>query len=155
MNPNQIHHCELNFNYGLNQDKKKKDKPHTPFGRKKNKEDLNINDDDKRVLKKSEVIKKKVFVDSKNDNIHDKKKEEIKESPNINKNNMINDQNIDKNIDKNIEIDNEKNKVTAQNEEKKIQKDNKDEESYYINSINKIRLPKFFYDISYDIIQYE
>ena len=72
---------------------------------------------------------------------------------------MINDQNIDKNIDKiidkNIEIDNEKNKVTAQNEEKKIQKDNKDEESYYINSINKIRLPKFFYDISYDIIQYE
>ena len=72
---------------------------------------------------------------------------------------MINDQNIDKNIerniDKNIEIDDEKNKVTAQNEEKKIQKDNKDEESYYINSINKIRLPKFYYDISYDIIQYE
>lgn len=163
MNPNQFHHCELNFNYGLNQDKKKKDKPHTPFGRKRNKEDLNINDDDKRVLKKSEVIKKKVIVNSKNDNIHDKKKEEIKESPNINKINMINEQNIDKNIDKNIErnidknieIDNEKNKVTAQNEEKKIQKDNKDEESYYINSINKIRLPKFFYDISYDIIQYE
>ena len=76
---------------------------------------------------------------------------------------MINDQNIDKNFDKNIErnidknneIDDEKNKVTAQNEEKKIQRDNKDEESYYINSINKIRLPKFFYDISYDIIQYE
>ena len=98
MNPNQIHHCELNFNYGLNQDKKKKDKPHTPFGRKKNKEDLNINDDDKRVLKKSEVIKKKVIVNSKNDNIHDKKKEEIKESTNINKNNIINDQNIDKKI---------------------------------------------------------
>ena len=147
MNPNQFHHCELNFNYGLNKDKKKKDKPHTPFGRKRNKEDLNINDDDKRVLKKSEVIKKKVIVNSKNDN--------IKESPNINKNNMINDQNIDKNIDKNIKIDNEKNKVTAQNEEKKIQKDNKDEESYYINSINKIRLPKFYFDISYDIIQYE
>ena len=95
--------------------------------------DKNNNNKEKNLLNKKDIGKKKRAVSSlyKHPEINPKKKSE-------------NDKN---------KIKKEKNNLIDKNKDIEAHKDKT--ESFFINSINEIRLPSQLYDISYDILQNE
>ena len=147
--PFQSHDLNLNFNYDKKgENKEKKSKPQTKIDKYKKNDEITDKITSKKI--KTEINKKENIERPKStNNKHEinNKIEDIKEDPNENKLNIINNNIIKNEKDKVMFEEKEKGKET----EDIIQKGKK--YNYFINSINELRLPEYFYDLSFDILQ--
>ena len=163
MKNNSVHprHIHLNFNYDKNQNNKgKKAISKSSFGRINNNNNPELLDNAKKYLDKKKNNKEKgeIKLSYIGPKFNDKN-EALIERVEKNNNNLIKEYNNENNLFKNkekekeikIKDDKEKNELI----DKIGKKGKKDiiDYSCLINSINDIRLPKEFYDISYDILQ--
>lgn len=125
MEKNQVNLVGLKLNF--NNDKNKS----------KNQISINKNSQnkDKKPLSKNDIDKKKNFQD-------------IIKNPKYDPDRLM-----EKNQKKLNIINNVKEKSRTSEQKKDIQAQKENQNDFFINSINEIRLPFLFYDISYDILQ--
>ena len=125
MEKNQVNLVGLKLNF--NNDKNKSKNPISINKSSQNK--------DKKPLSKNDIDKKKNFQD-------------IIKNPKYDPDRLM-----EKNQKKLNIINNVKEKSRSSEQKKDIQAQKENQNDFFINSINEIRLPFLFYDISYDILQ--